>query len=129
MSVHEAGTSQPVPHEGHHSKEYQHMNITKKSLTTLGVAAAMALGGIAVAQTGDSASTAGNNTQDQSLSSSTMNNSGTASSDLGSSNTTMSSDTASNTTMTNDTSTMGASGSSNTTMDAGSSPVAQVDRN
>lgn len=95
------------------------MNATKKSLTTIGVAAALALGGIAVAQT--ATGSADGNT-DMSSNATLMNNSG--SSDLGSS-----------TDASADTSTLGASSSttmdSDTSLDNNSDDVLspQVDRN
>jgi hypothetical protein len=94
------------------------MQATKKTLTTLGVAALLAAGGIAIAQT-SAPSDSGTNTQDQS----TMQNTAPADS--------------STQTQASDTSTLGASaapmGSSSTTestsTDTSASPVAQVDRN
>jgi hypothetical protein len=102
------------------------MKSTKSTLTTIGVAAALALGGIAVAQTSGESTT---NANDMS-SSATMQNSG--SSDLGGSNAQSSS---------SDTSVLGAGGSTPMSSDSstaatsdmsassGSGPVAQVDRN
>lgn len=93
------------------------MNGTKKTLTTLSAAAALALGGIAIAQTD-----ASTNTQ--------------AGASLGSSSTMQSSDTPSSdtSTLSSDTSTLGAGSSDSSTLsdqsssDLSNEPVAQMDR-
>lgn len=96
------------------------MNSTKKTLTTLSAAAAMALGGVAIAQGYSSGDTS---SQPAPLgSSSTMQNTGDASQ---SSSTTLGAPSS-------DTSTLGASSSATTTettTDTSASPVVQMDRN
>ena len=87
------------------------MNASKKTLTTLGVAAMMAIGGIAVAQTTGNGTAGTTNPNDKSTSS-TLQNSGTPNSNYGSANSTS--------TMGAGTSSMGSS-SSTSTLGAGAS--------
>jgi hypothetical protein len=97
------------------------MNSTKKTLTTLSAAAALALGGIAIAQT--SGYGTDSNQAGASLgSSSTAENTGDTS--LNNSGTTMGGSPSDSSTLSNS-----ASADTTTSSDLGASPIAQMDRN
>lgn len=100
------------------------MQKSKKTLTTLSVAAALALGGIAVAQTTDGQT--GTNAQNPSTASATM---GAGAATPGTTNSSdLTSGTMSNSAGTATTTTDSSTTGSSTSLDA-SAPVAQVDRN